>query len=414
MRSVRQSVLLSLIGLLQCAAALAQSPPAEIPGARQIREALGGLFGSRPAPAASAALQPAAPAPSAGQALLIQPNAAALNELAVDRECRKVEERFDVFAKAVDYGGTSAQLRLNQLVATNFEHSQLTAEDRLLLRYLAYTTIWVPIEVETTVGRLYAQISGASGSDLVGGSGNRSERKAMERLSQRLQELRELTPGFPGNVNLVLDPDLRDGAFARVGGIVVVSPRYLAQMDENDNVRDVVLAHELSHLYKRHTIKELQHQLITTAPGFSLAKKLLRRSDPQAGPSLIPNFIAYAQLGTELFSAIRATQLNYSREQELEADGCAIRWLEAMKIEPAKAWQVFGALLNDASADPTSSYSSLHPSPEERSANIANALRPPRATPPATPSQPVTPVQRGARPPATTNPAAPARPPRTP
>lgn len=376
MRSTLRTCVLTVLAALHSLPTLAQTAPADVPGVRQIRDALGSFLPKWPSPAASAPLQAAPTGSSPGQLLVIQPNAAALNELAVDRECRKVEERFDVFAKAAEYGGTNAQLRLKQLLDSNFEHSQLSPEDRLLLRHLAYTTVWVPVEVETATGRLYSQISGASGSDVAGEGGNRSQRKALERLSQRLQELRDKTPGFPGSVSLVLDPKLRDGAFARVGGIVVVSPRYLAQMDEKDEVRDVVLAHELSHLYKRHTIKELQFQLITTAPGFNLAKKLLRRADPNAGPSFIPNLIVYGQLGLELFEVARTTQINYTREQELEADGCAIRWLEAVNINPMQAWAVFGTLLSDSSADAATGYAVLHPSPAERTKNIENAMRP--------------------------------------
>jgi len=367
---------LLVVGLalpLSCRAQL----PIAIPGASQMK----GLLSNMLAPAASAPAPTAAPAPAqAGQgggALVLKASPQALNELQVDRLCLKVEERFDVWEKAAEYGGVQAQLRLNALLASNFEHADLTQADKDLLRYLAYTTVWVPASVESGIGTAWATLSSA-GNDGKAEPSGRSQRKALQRLNERLTAMRSGIDGFPGGARLVLDNDLRDGAFARVGGIVVVSPRFLSLMDEKDAVRDVVLAHELSHLYKRHTIKELQYKLVSSSAGWKIARKALARVSPSSagGAAMLRDGLGYGILVADLVSFMRGNQIDYSREQELEADACAMQWLGRMDISPREAWQAFAGILaySSASQGHETSYESLHPSPAERDANINAAM----------------------------------------
>lgn len=313
----------------------------------------------------------------------LTPNAAALNELRVDRQCQKVEENFDVWQKAMAYGGTEAQLRLQVLLDSDFKQDQLSPSDREMMRYLAYTTVWIPSSLEANVGRLYAAVSKSGDDNAVAASG-RTQRRALERLATRLGEVKGGIPGFPGDARLVFDPALSDGAFARVGGLVVVSSRFLGLMDESDPVRDVVFAHELSHLYKRHTIKEMQYRMVTSAAGFSLAKKLLGRSLPSAKTSVVPDFIYYAQTASELFTWVRESNLAYTRDQELEADACALNWLSALNVPPRDAWRSFETVLAGA-PDPAVGYESLHPSPVERAKNIEQALG--KSSAPGAPTQ---------------------------
>lgn len=331
----------------------------------------------------------AAPAPAGGALTTalapLQPNSEALRELAVDPECRRVEENFDVWGKALQYAGTNAQLRLRQLMATDFQHDQLTPADKQFMKYLAYTTVWVPASVETTIGKAYAVVSNSSGGSTATGDGIKG---ALGRIDQRMQALKGQIDGFPGGVELVYDDKLRDGAFARVGGLVMVSERFVGLMDESDAVRDMVLAHELSHLYKRHTLKEMQYQLLTSAAGYSVAKKLVGRLDPQRGFSVMPDLLFYAQVGQELISWVRNNQLTYSKDQELEADGCSMAWLDKVKVDRMEAWRAFGLALAPQPGQ-AAGYESLHPSPAERTANIQRALsRKPAAPAPAPKAKP--------------------------
>jgi Peptidase family M48 len=377
---------LAFAALVTLAPAGAAQTTANVPGVSQVKNLLGNLLGNAASSPAAAPAKPAAGTP--GSALTLQANAAALNELRVDTRCEQVQERSDVWEKAAEYGGTQAQMRLRTLIASDFAHSDLTESDHRLLRYLAYTTVWVPASVESAVGKTWVALT-SSGDEAKMETTGRSQRRAAERLGSRLNELRGTIEGFPGSVSLVLDTSLRDGAFARVGGLVVVSPRFLSLMDETDSVRDVVLTHELSHIYKRHTIKELQYRLITSAGGWTIAKKLLGRFDPGSalGLSGLTSVFTTAQAASQLLEFVRSTQASYSKDQELEADACALGWLARIDIEPRAAWQAFSGVLTFSARkqEGDASYEDSHPSPTERTANIQDALarnKPPPPKPP--------------------------------
>lgn len=349
------------------------------PGITQFTNLLGSMLSG----AASAPGGTATPPDKSTMARMadIQPSQAALNELQVDRACTKVQERFDVWEKLAEYGGTNAQLRLQALVASDMAHSELSDSDRRLLKYLAYTTVWVPAPLETSVGKLWAALS-SSGDDTTAGRSGRTQQKALARLAARLDEVHGKIDGFPGKVSLVLDNGLRDGAFARVGGIVVVSPRFLSLMDENDSLRDVVVSHELAHLYKRHTIKELQYRLVSSAQGWQVARKLLGKLQPSgagANPfGMFSDMLGSLTLAKDVFEFTRTSQQSYSSEQELESDTCALKWLAGHGIEPRTAWQSFATALAVPTEQPVAdvSYERQHPSPDERTKNIEAALMP--------------------------------------
>lgn len=300
----------------------------------------------------------------------LTPNPEAAGDLLPDTQCKHVEERSDVFAAAARYAGTNAQLRLRHLLESEFKQDQLNDSDRKLLRYLAYTTVWIPQGLESSIGSLYSRMSDMTRSDDSANMG-KARQKAMDRMRTRLTSLNQAIPEQTGTVSLVLDQNLPDAAFARVGGIIILSPRFLNLMDENAPVRDVVLAHEISHLYKRHAVKELQYQLVTSAAGFSLVKKLLGRMDPARATSAgLSDIVSSVTMAKDIFDVVQKTQLRFTQDQELEADACAVRWLARTNIDTCHAWQTFGTILTDNPQSPGQGYQVLHPSPQSRTDNI--------------------------------------------
>jgi Zn-dependent protease with chaperone function len=318
---------------------------------------------------------PASVAPQnvdAGKGLLpVKPNPNVANELKPDKLCQRVEENTDVWAKLGEYGGLQAQLRMQRLLASDFKYSDLTPQDQEMLRYIAYTTVWVPSWVENNLGRLYTTfLSGA------GDGATRVEQTAMKRMQEQLQAFKSKISDFPGDVRLTLDTKAATGASARPGGLIALSRDFLNRMDENVAVRRLVLAHELSHLYKRHTLKELQYQLVSSSGGFDLARKLLGRFSPDRNNLFraAGDAIALATTASELFEFVRSSQLSFQSDQELEADTCAVEWMQRINEDPGQLWQAFGELQTTQSSEDTD-YLRTHPTTEDRRANMAKRLR---------------------------------------
>lgn len=90
-----------------------------------------------PAPAKPGAATAGAPMKSAAMADGSQPVAALKGikaDLPPDRQCNQPQERFNIAEKLVEYGGTEASLRLDRLIKSDYKYSDLTPEDRQMLK----------------------------------------------------------------------------------------------------------------------------------------------------------------------------------------------------------------------------------------------------------------------------------------
>lgn len=283
-------------------------------------------------------------------------------ELAPDRQCQKVQEKFDIGEKLMEYGGTEASLRLQTLVDSDFKYSDLSDDDRRMLRYLAQTTVWIPASVEQRLGSVADELGGrvTELKDL--------QRLALDELQQQSQKFRQLTQDFPGEVGIRVNPELADGAFAKFGGRIQISTSMLNLMSENTLGAEFVLAHEMAHIYKRHALKHLQFSLLSSKDGWDLGKKLLARAQRGASFDPLRDGMFFAFTIPQLVNYVRGMQQHFNDEQELEADACAAQWLRLAAVDPSSAWDSF------RSAFATGSYDAEHPATEERAKNFARRL----------------------------------------
>jgi hypothetical protein len=309
-----------------------------------------------PPPAAGPALSASAVAAAASGALMTNP--AAEDELKPDRSCSRPLEKFDIMDKALDYGGTTAQLRLQRLISSDFKYSDLTPDDKKLLHFIAETTIWVPLDVETYLARAYEKTAGKAPAL------KPIQKAAVEEDRERLKLFRDQVLGLPGDIRFEVRNDLSDGAYAELGALIVTSPTFLTLMEENPQARDLVLSHELSHVYKRHRLKQLQSRMVSSASGFDLAKKLMNSSPSQASTNPIYMVTFAATTGPALWDFYQQADLAFTKDQEYEADACAAIWMKRAQVDPCAAWRGFVKI-----APKDGAYAETHPTTEEREEN---------------------------------------------
>jgi predicted Zn-dependent protease len=118
-----------------------------------------------------------------------------------------------------------------------------------------------------------------------------------------------------------------------------------------------VLGHEIGHVVKRHSIKQMQ-QAQGANVGVTLACVLTRICESQAGQAAI-------QVGgTALFA-------KFSRQDETEADEEGIRNVVRAGISPNGIPEMFQILLNERQSNPSAveGWFSTHPMEEDRIAN---------------------------------------------
>ncbi|MGH7505483.1 MAG: M48 family metallopeptidase [Longimicrobiales bacterium] len=142
-------------------------------------------------------------------------------------------------------------------------------------------------------------------------------------------------------------------AFAVPGGYVYVN-RGLIEATDNLSELAGVMAHEIGHVEKRHSVEQLE-QAQTANAGLTLAYVLLGRA-PSGLESTAIN------VGGSLYFA------SHSREAELEADATAVELLVAAGIDPHGLVTFFETLLAERSRSPgrVEQWFATHPTTEER------------------------------------------------
>lgn len=289
-------------------------------------------------------------------------------ELAPDRQCKKPQEKFNIAEKLMEYGGSEATLRLERLIASDFKYDDISKEDREMLRYLAQTTVWVPVELESRLGSAF-DLANSRGGDAL----TPVEEEAFKDVQGQLGKFRALTTDFPADPKLRMNPELADGAFAKFGGLIQISRTMLQTMSERPAGADLLLAHELAHVYKRHAVKRMQFELLSSRDGWELAKKVLQRANRGASFDPIRDGLFAVTVVPQLIAFVRHLQLNFSSEQELEADACAAHWLKAAGQNPTLAWNEFRDGMA-VSAGNEQGYARSHPPTSEREANFVTKI----------------------------------------
>jgi len=145
-------------------------------------------------------------------------------------------------------------------------------------------------------------------------------------------------------------------AFAVPGGYIYVNRGLIERTQRMDQLAGV-LGHEIGHVVKRHSIKQMQ-QAQGANMGVTLACILTRICESQAGQAAI-------QVGgTALFA-------KFSRSDETEADVEGIQNVVRAGISPNGIPEMFQILLNERQANPSAveGWFSTHPMEEDRIAN---------------------------------------------
>lgn len=178
----------------------------------------------------------------------------------------------------------------------------------------------------------------------------------IDRIGQRLaavSDRKELTYHFH-----LLQWD-EANAFAVPGGYVYLSTTLLALMRNDDELASV-LGHEIGHVVAKHSIKQLQASL-----GATLVQILVAASerDPETAR------------GTQM--ALTQLFLAHSRQDELEADRLAVRYLQRAGFNPEGAITAFERMQAHQRTQPSHpfSYARTHPFLDDRIRLVKQTVR---------------------------------------
>jgi len=220
--------------------------------------------------------------------------------------------------------------------------SLVTALIIMMLMYLAETMVrYIPFEVELKLTENFPQLS------------NIEETPQTQRIENYLQELADelsLAQQLPKEMKITvhyLDVD-EINAFATLGGNVVIFRGLLDKMP-NENALAMVLAHEIAHIKHRDPIVALGRGLTVSLAIMSL----MGAGDSGFSEQLVSNISLM-------------TVLNFSREQEKEADHQALLTLQQYYGHVNGAEEIFKLFMHSEKEHSTPLFLSTHPQSKER------------------------------------------------
>lgn len=167
----------------------------------------------------------------------------------------------------------------------------------------------------------------------------------------------KLTAGSAYDYRWYIARDASLNAFAVPGGIVVVYTGLIRAADSAEALAGV-LAHEIEHVERRHSLKAMVHQA-----GLRVALAAV-----------------VGDVGIAGEAAGRLAGLRFSRDNEREADLLALRRLERAGIDSGGMLRIFEKLGAGGAAAPA--WLSTHPGSEERLARLRAHIGQARAAPP--------------------------------
>lgn len=224
-------------------------------------------------------------------------------------------------------------------------------------RVAAKRTNWMPITVEKMYGEQLHKRRLRQLPEVI----QRKRKGRVARLYKRADEvlnklLAQIEEEYPYQFQLFLTNDADVDAEALPGGYI-----YLTTGTLDRGMVELVLGHELMHVTKRHTTRELQARLIDSVSTVDDIKDLMSERDVGSV--------------TRRAKALEGRILNYSRQQELQADACAVRLAQTLPgFDTAK--QIDRYIRQIGSTQPEgATTASLHPSYPDRKSRIIQAMQ---------------------------------------
>ncbi|MGE5475731.1 MAG: M48 family metalloprotease [Bacteroidales bacterium] len=205
-----------------------------------------------------------------------------------------------------------------------------------------------------------------------GAYADRNAQEALRKFAQPLFAAADRR-SLPWEVTLVNNNQVN--AWALPGGKIAVNSELVRQCAHPDELASVI-AHEIGHADKGHSLSQIQNQALLSSVG-GLGRDALNKS------------LGGGNLTSEVLSQIEGPLYDlmlkgYSRDHEFEADAHILRVFQITGHDPDRADDFFQTLLrlHPESSSETTSLFSTHPGTRERIARIeaaARGLRPIRA-----------------------------------
>lgn len=241
--------------------------------------------------------------------------------IGVDHTCQNMYESYDAnLESAMGIGMILASHKVSSFTSkfssSSSQNAPTESEVKKLAREIAKKSFWVPLSFEKLYAEQIIEQRLKDGKLINKNTKNTKYKKMYKKLDSFIKEyidyaLQDNTK-FPFDIDVYITTE-KNSAESIPYGKIIISESFIT----TDKYK-TILAHELTHISKRHTSKEMQFRVISVADSFTDIMQIVTNVQ----------FNDKTKVGQFLASMnIQDKFEKYSQDTELEADACGMKLL---------------------------------------------------------------------------------------
>ncbi|MDD3475725.1 MAG: M48 family metalloprotease [Sulfurimonas sp.] len=243
------------------------------------------------------------------------------SSIEVDSECKEPFESYDynlegIFQVSTTYGISKSGKILNFINDDKSANKVISDDFREYTKVIARNFLWIPLEVEKLFGETIYQDRINSGDVVLRTTKNLKYKKMYTKLDDFLIKYNN----YIGKSNQKYPYDIKINILSTQKkaesvpyGYIFISEDYIA-----NGKFETILVHELAHISKRHSTKDIQYRLVTTYDNVTEITELIKNLQDA---SKAEKFVQ----GLSSTMVIKKSFELYTQDQEIEADACGLR-----------------------------------------------------------------------------------------
>lgn len=236
----------------------------------------------------------------------------------LDPQCKAMVQPFGIGDNAASLVMLAAKLKLKSFLDGMQGQTAQPLKVADIAKLAARNLNWLPMDVELQLGA-----SMLPDADILDENKNADSRKVYQLARATLADIvKDIALPLPYEFKAQVRTTSFGNASALPGGVVLVD-RNLFKKGFDPDYAYFVIAHEVSHVLQRHQTRMYQARLADGIDSLEGLKKLMGGA-AQAEPA---NILAYGTALKKLF-------VNFTEQQELQADSCAMRLMARRFPDP--------------------------------------------------------------------------------